>query len=332
MKNHQYISLAVVVFFSLCIKPSVHAQGSLTPPGAPAPTMKTADQIYAKLEARIAVNAVNTPGDSANLFIISNSGSYYLATNLVGVSGKSGIAINANNVTLDLNGFSLLGSTGSANGIAVPFNNSTGVTFTNVTVRNGTLNGWGQNGLYDEFIQQASLADYNSTSANWQNHIFENLNCTANGYSGIQVARGVIRNCQSIGNGGYGVWVVSTTVTGCLVQRNAISGIEASGYGCKIIGNTCIGNNTSADSYHAGINLESAAKNCRVEDNQVIGNSVAGIRLSGNDVTNNIVIKNSASGNGGVNYFVPSKNVFGPIANDSNGVITNSSPWGNFSF
>ena len=55
------------------------AQGSLTPPGLPAPTMKSADQI----EPRTIVNAVNTPGDANNLFIITNSGSYYLTTNLL---------------------------------------------------------------------------------------------------------------------------------------------------------------------------------------------------------------------------------------------------------
>jgi hypothetical protein len=81
------------------------AQGSLTPPGAPAPTMKSADQI----EPRTIINAVNTPGDSGNLFIITNSGSYYLTTNLVGVIGKSGIKITANNVTVDLNGFAVQG-------------------------------------------------------------------------------------------------------------------------------------------------------------------------------------------------------------------------------
>ena len=52
---------------------------SLTPPGAPAPTMKS----LAQIEPRTAVNAANTPGDAGNLFIISNSGSYYLAANVV---------------------------------------------------------------------------------------------------------------------------------------------------------------------------------------------------------------------------------------------------------
>ena len=88
---------------------TVFAQGSLTPPGAPAPVMKSLDQI----EPRTIVNAANTPGDSGNSFIITNAGSYYLTTNLVGVSSKNGIKIAANNVALDLNGFALLGVPGS---------------------------------------------------------------------------------------------------------------------------------------------------------------------------------------------------------------------------
>ncbi len=54
--------------------------------------MKTADQI----EPRTIVNATNTPGDAANSFIIKQPGSYYLTTNLVGVSGKGGIEILTN--------------------------------------------------------------------------------------------------------------------------------------------------------------------------------------------------------------------------------------------
>jgi len=48
------------------------AQGSLTPPGAPAPTMKTLDQI----EARTPIT------NTTNLVTISQPGSYYLTHNL----------------------------------------------------------------------------------------------------------------------------------------------------------------------------------------------------------------------------------------------------------
>ena len=92
------------------------AQGSLTPPGAPAPTMKSADQIYSKLDPR-------TPISSAP-FIITNSGSYYLTCNLT-VSSGDAIDINTNGVTLDLNGFIISSTTaivgGGCNGLCNSF-------------------------------------------------------------------------------------------------------------------------------------------------------------------------------------------------------------------
>ena len=74
------------------------AQGSLTPPGgAPAPTMKTLDQVEAR-----------TPIDSIP-FTITEGGSYYLTANLTGVPLADGITVNASDVTIDLNGYTLDG-------------------------------------------------------------------------------------------------------------------------------------------------------------------------------------------------------------------------------
>ena len=90
------ILLVLVSAFSL--QPSaLLAQGSLTPPGAPAPVMKTLDQINPR-----------TPISTAP-FTITNSGSYYLTTNLSGIAGTNGITVFANDVTIDLNGFALWG-------------------------------------------------------------------------------------------------------------------------------------------------------------------------------------------------------------------------------
>ena len=74
------------------------AQGPLSPPGAPAPTMKTLEQIEPR-----------TPISSAG-YVISNSGSYYLTSNLTAGAGEVGITVSADDVTIDLNGFTLTGS------------------------------------------------------------------------------------------------------------------------------------------------------------------------------------------------------------------------------
>ena len=49
---------------------TLHAQGGLTPPGAPAPTMKS----LAQIEPRTPISSVP--------FTISTAGSYYLTTNV----------------------------------------------------------------------------------------------------------------------------------------------------------------------------------------------------------------------------------------------------------
>lgn len=107
------------------------AQGSLTPPGAPAPTMKSLDQIEAR-----------TPISSAP-FTITNSGSYYLTTNLT-VSTGDAIDINTNGVTLDLNGFTISSTAASATGTAILLKgNSSDITIINGHIRSGVTNSGG---------------------------------------------------------------------------------------------------------------------------------------------------------------------------------------------
>ncbi len=87
---------------------NIFAQGDLTPPGAPAPTMKSLDQIEARTPIAGGTSTVT----------ISQHGSYYL-TGDIAVTTGNGIVISADNVTLDLNGFRVSSSAASPNGTGV---------------------------------------------------------------------------------------------------------------------------------------------------------------------------------------------------------------------
>src|ERR1035441_10554007 len=90
MKNRLSATLTLVLLSTLNPQLStVFAQGSLTPPGAPAPTMKSLDQI----EARTPISSLP--------YTISMPGSYYL-TSSFNVNSGSAITITASKVTLDL--------------------------------------------------------------------------------------------------------------------------------------------------------------------------------------------------------------------------------------
>jgi hypothetical protein len=98
-------SLALGLTISLS-SATLFAQGTLTPPGGPAPTMRTLTQIEPR-----------TPISSAPV-TLNASGSYYLTTNLT-VSGGDAITIVTNGVTLDLNGFTITSTDPGATGFGI---------------------------------------------------------------------------------------------------------------------------------------------------------------------------------------------------------------------
>ena len=330
-------SVSALLLSTLNPQLSTFAQGSLAPPGAPAPTMKS----LAQIEPRTPISSLP--------YTITNPGSYYVTTNLTGVSGANGITIASGDVTLDLNGFALVGVPGSLHGVFV----FTNVFYLNLTVRNGTVRGWDGNGV---------------EAFNGENVILEDLTVSDTGGFGIDAYGGVIRDCQvdSSGDTGivgdvseirhcvvenagfdgidaydsqvrdcvvefnqYGIYAAPGKVSDCLIETNSFSGILAGSSGCQITGNTCVGNNFNASTSDAGIYLN--ASNNRVEDNHVAGSGYAGIQVASGASTRNLIIKNSVSGNGANNFITPGQQIVGPLIT-ATGTITNANPWANFSF
>jgi len=71
-------------------------------------------------------------------FIISRPGSYYLTTNLT-VSSGNAITINTNDVTLDLNGFTISSTAASATGVAILLNTGTNAGLSDIQISNGHI-------------------------------------------------------------------------------------------------------------------------------------------------------------------------------------------------
>jgi hypothetical protein len=180
---------------AFCFLPSAFGQGSLTPPGAPAPGMKTLQQI----EPRTAISSAP--------FTISTAGSYYLTTNLT-TTVSNAIVIAASGVTLDLNGFTIFSTTtDAANGGAAIL---LGSGLRDVTILNGhILSGVTNNsGVYSGsgFDEGVSYSGVQPTDVR---------------VSGVTVS-GCLINGINLGNG------TSTLVESCVVQTAGSTGINAS--------------------------------------------------------------------------------------------------------
>jgi hypothetical protein len=290
VKISAFIPFALISIFGLEPLP-VYAQGNLTPPGPPGATMLTLSQV----QPRIPVDSVHTPGNSSTEFLITTSGSYYLTTNIMSVSSEYGIEITASDVTLDLNGFSMIAPATANSGIIIVSGT------TNDVIRNGIINGWSS--LNNDIFSEAN------------NVTIEDLSVSG---AGTCIA--------CLGPGGV--------VRNCAVNLAEEDGIYIAGSGYQVYGNTCSGNNTVNEANGGAIFINGSDNRIENNFVTGSGPAGYGILINvGGGSTNNIVVRNSVQGNGVNDYFVNFQQLTGPlITNVISGIITNSNPWANFAF
>jgi hypothetical protein len=238
--------------------------------------------------------------------LIDHAGSYVLTDNLV-VGGTDAIRIQANDVTLDLNGHTIQGpSTGFNYGIWA-FNQYS------ITILNGRVWGFGGNGVY-------LFSNANDPSHRSAGHIVKDMQLLNNGV-GIGINGGVVLNCVANGNVGNGIVALFSCVHNCMTNKNAeglyldesnasgITSISNSGVGIRAI-DSRVDNAVANGNGSAGINSSgSSVANCTARNNSGGGILAANSRIENNLVSNNqnyglsinsannFVIKNTGSTN-----------------------------------
>ncbi len=157
------------------------------------------------------------PGFPVTLFV---SGSYILTSDLdLATPGAApnthAIVVNAGNVTIDLNGFSIFGNTqcgpphpiictntGTGNGIEVPSGST-------VRVHDGTIRNMGNHGVH----QESGTGSY------------ESLLVTSCGGDGFHVQNSTVSRVRSWFNGDRGIWAFESTVADSVAYYNKNQGI-----------------------------------------------------------------------------------------------------------
>jgi hypothetical protein len=229
-------------------------------------------------------------------FVITQSGSYYLAGNRL--CDTNGIDVEANNVTIDLQGFTL---TGNHKGSGIYLRNRH-----NVEVRNGTITDFNF-AVNDDYVYMGT----NESS----NHRVSGLRAASNTEGGIKLYafHSTVKDCVVISNANsasgtiYAVSVgTDSIVTGNIISDNGDSA-QGSGYiygisancNCIITGNTVYSNAGSADIGYVTYGISAATgsiiSNNTVRDNGVPAGNTYGIMASGNGCS---VISNTVCGNG----------------------------------
>ena len=186
------LPLMVAIFATLNV--AVFA-GDLEPTTPPGSTMKTLDQV----EPRTPISALP--------YTITFSGSYYLVSDLN--SSTDGIIVNADYVTIDLMGYSIIGSgSGSYSGVTMSGRRS-------VEIHNGVIRNFGGHGIYGGYPGRSQS--------------IVNIRASGNGGFGIQLGGddNLIIECAASDNGDTGLALYSGSILDSTSYNNLGDGIFA---------------------------------------------------------------------------------------------------------
>ena len=224
-------------------------------------------------------------------FTISESGSYYLTQNLKMPSSYSdGIAVLADNVTIDMMGFTLEGATNSKNGINLDTQN-------NVVIYNGTIINFPWAAIYQNsatpgnhaFVENVRVVEngyttqypsaYPAIALTGSDNVVSAVYAFNNTADGIRVGpTSVVKDSTSTNNGKDGITVgISSSALNNIVANNQGWGLIG-GWGSAIIGNTVYSNNQGQTTNSGGLRV---FRGSQVENNTVYNNYHSGLWVFG---------------------------------------------------
>jgi hypothetical protein len=172
-------------------------------------------------------------------FTIATTGGYVLTSNLTPPASTGALIVTASDVTLDLNGFSIIGSGPTGTGIST-------IGASTLTVRNGVVTGFGNSavnmGVGGKVLQlKVSNTGPNGTAINGADGCLVADSVISGNLIGVAVYRCRLENNTITGNLWRGVTAEDSVIVHNTIANNGGEGISG-GAGCTIQENVIVNN------------------------------------------------------------------------------------------
>jgi hypothetical protein len=223
------------------------------------------------VDGTLLINQATVMAGSGFPYKITQPGSYRLSGNLVVPnSNTTAIVIATDFVTLDLNGFSIIGPVdcsgsfpcpGAGNGNGVTTDDSHAFPHFNITIRNGTIQGMGNDGVF--LRGDSNLVEHMNVRSNggegvrlfasqaFASSMARDNNAQLNGFDGIFMDTGLVAHNTADNNGFSGIFLTEGSASGNVANHNGGFGLKLRG-NINYFGNSLSGNTLGAVSAISG--------------------------------------------------------------------------------
>lgn len=263
MRPLHITGIAVVAIVSSVLVSSTATGGPLDPPPG---AIQSTDAVLLNAQ------------DVTLPYTITEPGLYRLTSDLQAPFGVDGFIIEANDVTIDCNGFAIRGSEdffGDALGTAItppsPGSGGTSDVFSNLRLMNGTIEGWSA-----AFDDEEEFLSFPVIRKSLEGARIENMTIRENTTAGRIGEGWLVKDCSIYENSVAGLFLISNaTIRDCEVfDNNAFNirlGTACVVRDCRISGGDGFGVVTAASGLQ---------NNCRIFDNTISSTGGLGIDLT----------------------------------------------------